>query len=590
MQEIEQAVSDAGGPAPMRLRALKVPIDPTNFDGHLDGDLAQYKTAGLDALGREFAHELVNGGDTPAWDALTSQLVEEKAGSFRKPVDGVVVARTVKPQSGPTATFLSGVYAGLGDAAVPAVGVEPSGVSRSAVPSLDPGRECRPSTTSTRPRDGSRSHCSSPGGSAGNYGLKAGAEDGMVPPIERNRVADPSAVLVAARDEEGTIAKTVAALREQFPEAEVIVADDGSRDATAAEAERAGARVLELPRRGKGQALTLGEQAAPAGALVLADADLVGDLGPLARNGGDLTIAAFAERRGGGLGIARTTARKLIRARSAFEAREPLSGQRHLSAAARAETFPVAAGFGCEVRMTIDAARAGLSVSELVLPLSHKETGRDVSGFAHRGRQLVDTVLAAGPLAVNHRGLRLPVVGWTLALRRDPAVAAIAAIGLADDLWSGPERGFRRHLRAGRTTGVLKLVGIPLAGLLATRQISGALLVGLSANFLNQLDTRPGRALKAYLAGALVVGAPTRSAVFLLPYDLREKVMLGDAGSNALGAMLGLSSVSRLTGRSRWLAIGALAGLTLLGERRSLGALIERTPGLRTLDRLGRQA
>jgi hypothetical protein len=107
---------------------------------------------------------------------------------------------------------------------------------------------------------------------------------------------------------------------------------------------------------------------------------------------------------------------------------------------------------------------------------------------------------------------------------------------------------------------------------------------------LNQLDTRPGRALKAYLAGALFVGAPTRSSVFLLPYDLREKTMLGDAGSNALGAMLGLSSVSRLTGRSRWLAIGALAGLTLLGERRSLGALIERTPGVRTLDRLGRQA
>ena len=188
-------------------------------------------------------------------------------------------------------------------------------------------------------------------------------------------MADPAAVLVAARDEAGTIAKTVAALRQQFPAAEVIVADDGSRDGTAAEAERAGARVVKLPRRGKGQALTLGEQAAPAGALVLADADLVGDLGPLARNGDDLTIAAFAERRGGGLGIAKTMARTLIRARSAFEAREPLSGQRHLSAAARAETFPVAAGFGCEVRMTIDAARAGLRVSELVLPLTHRRPG-----------------------------------------------------------------------------------------------------------------------------------------------------------------------------------------------------------------------
>ena len=65
--------------------------------------------------------------------------------------------------------------------------------------------------------------------------------------------------------------------------------------------------------------------------------------------------------------------------------------------------------------------------------------------------------------------------------------------------------------------------------------------------------------------------------------------MLGDAGSNALGAMLALSSVDRLTGRGRWLAIGALAGLTLLGETRSLGELIERTPGLSQVDRLGRQ-
>jgi hypothetical protein len=239
--------------------------------------------------------------------------------------------------------------------------------------------------------------------------------------------------------------------------------------------------------------------------------------------------------------------------------------------------------------MTIDAARAGLRIEEVELPLEHAETGRDLLGFAHRGRQLLDALLASGPLAVNHRGLRLPIVGWGLALRRDPVVGAVAAIGLADDVWSGPERGFSGHLGAGNTTGILKLVGIPLVGLLATRKVSGALLVGLAANFLNQLDTKPGRALKAYVAGALVTGAPLGTAVLLLPYDLREKVMLGDAGSNALGAMLGLSSVSRLTGSSRWLAIGALAGLTFLGERRSLGELIERTPVLRTIDSLGRE-
>jgi hypothetical protein len=136
---------------------------------------------------------------------------------------------------------------------------------------------------------------------------------------------------------------------------------------------------------------------------------------------------------------------------------------------------------------------------------------------------------------------------------------------------------------------MLKLLGIPAYALLRTRSVSGALLVGLAANALNQLDTRPGRALKVYLVGALAVGAPLRIAVLLLPYDLREMAMLGDAGANGLGALLGLRSVERLTGRGRWAAVGALAGLTLLGERTSLGALIERTPVLSGLDRLGRR-
>ncbi len=77
-------------------------------------------------------------------------------------------------------------------------------------------------------------------------------------------------------------------------------------------------------------------------------------------------------------------------------------------------------------------------------------------------------------------------------------------------------------------------------------------------------------------------------AVMLAPYDLREMAMLGDSGSNALGAMLGLSSVERFTGKSRWLAIGALAGLNLVGELTSLGDAIERTPVLRDLDAAGR--
>lgn len=409
-------------------------------------------------------------------------------------------------------------------------------------------------------------------------------------------MAEPSgAILIAARDEEDVIAETIRALREDFPGVEIIVADDGSRDATADRAEAAGAIVLRLSRRGKGEALSAAERAAPPGSLLLVDADVQGDLRPILDVASDLAVAVFARRVGGGLGIAKTVSRAVIWLRTGYRPWEPLSGQRYIQTSrTRALCFPLAPGFGCEVRMTIDALRAGLGVSERTLDLEHRSTGRDLPGFAHRGRQLVDALLAAGPLAINHRGLRLPLVGWSVAIwgllarrRFRGAVALVCVLGILDDAFSGPERGWRAHLRARRTTGVVKLIGIPLVGAAATRSLSGGLLVGLSANALNLFDTKPGRALKAFLVVAPASGfAPV--AILLLPYDLRERVMLGDAGSNALGAVVGLNSVGNLHGRARWAAILALAALNLLGERRSLGELIERTPGLAWFDRLGR--
>ena len=73
---------------------------------------------------------------------------------------------------------------------------------------------------------------------------------------------EPLTILVAARDEEDVIERSVASLRRAFPEAEVIVADDGSRDATADAAELSVATVLRIQRLGKGQALSAAERAA----------------------------------------------------------------------------------------------------------------------------------------------------------------------------------------------------------------------------------------------------------------------------------------------------------------------------------------
>jgi hypothetical protein len=86
------------------------------------------------------------------------------------------------------------------------------------------------------------------------------------------------------------------------------------------------------------------------------------------------------------------------------EPREPLSGQRALSAAALATVRPLAPGFGLETAMTIDAVRAGLRVVEIPIDgLSHRATGRGARGFAHRARQGLDILAAVATRVLRHR-------------------------------------------------------------------------------------------------------------------------------------------------------------------------------------------
>lgn len=182
-RHVERAVEDSGSGSPVRVRAFKVPIEETRIESRLDGELAQYRAAGLEDLGGELARELVEGGETPAWDALSPLIVEEKSGSFRGPVDGVVIARTVKAQQGETALFLKGFYRGLAEIDVPTIGVEPSSVSASAVGTWS---EAGLSTVDDIESPAGKLALALllSGSSVGNYGLKEAADDGIVPPIE----------------------------------------------------------------------------------------------------------------------------------------------------------------------------------------------------------------------------------------------------------------------------------------------------------------------------------------------------------------------------------------------------------------------
>lgn len=124
---IETALADAGAGSPLRIRFVKVPIDPTLLAKRLANKplLADYAgTDQLKNLGHDLGQEFVAGADTPLWTALQNVLVEEKIGQEKPPADGVVIVRSVAPQTGATALFLKGLYSGLADVGVPAVGVE----------------------------------------------------------------------------------------------------------------------------------------------------------------------------------------------------------------------------------------------------------------------------------------------------------------------------------------------------------------------------------------------------------------------------------------------------------------------------------
>jgi hypothetical protein len=213
------------------------------------------------------------------------------------------------------------------------------------------------------------------------------------------------------------------------------------------------------------------------------------------------------------------------------------------------------------------------------------------------------------------------LVGRPGAERPAVEVVAVASLGglflagLADDAAAGGPRGLAGHLRSlsrGRpTTGILKLAVGVAAGVAAAlaaggppvRLVAGAVLVAASVNLLNALDLRPGRALKWGLlvlvatlptlwgtgTGALV-GAGTGAALGVLPYDLRERGMLGDAGSNPLGFLAGLGLLLVLSTPLLVVAAVIAVGLQVVAETVTFSSVIGATPPLAWFDRLGRRS
>jgi glycosyltransferase involved in cell wall biosynthesis len=179
----------------------------------------------------------------------------------------------------------------------------------------------------------------------------------------------------------------------------VVVIDDASADGSGQIAREHGATlVVNGTNLGKGGSLNRVLGGLDFEALVLIDGDL-GEhaaeaaklLEPVLSGEADVAIAAFPPPlKKGGFGLTKGLAHKGIKFMTGLDMRSPISGQRAMTRAAFDVVWPFRKGFGVEVAMTIDAARAGMRVVEVQTDMGHRETGRDWRGFVHRGRQFAD--------------------------------------------------------------------------------------------------------------------------------------------------------------------------------------------------------
>ncbi len=186
LEFVERALRESGAGAPVRLRAITMPLRVDAVESTLltEAELGGYVGEDdLGNLGRDLGRELAGGGLTPLWDALSGSLVEERSGVSRDPADGVVVIREAEPQQGPTSRFLAGLYSGVRSTGAPAVGVEPSRVEQSAIPVFQ--RHSLSTVDGIETELGRLALVLLLGGALpGDYGVRDTAKDGILPPIE----------------------------------------------------------------------------------------------------------------------------------------------------------------------------------------------------------------------------------------------------------------------------------------------------------------------------------------------------------------------------------------------------------------------
>lgn len=208
-------------------------------------------------------------------------------------------------------------------------------------------------------------------------------------------------IIIPAYNEENKIKDTLESIKDIKEIDEIIVVDDGSSDKTSEVAKSVKSDkinvITQSQNRGKGYALNNGLKEAMKKADIIGFLD--GDLGntaseveklitPIINNECDVTIAKFpTAKKKGGLGFVKNLAKESVKEMTGVELTSTLSGQRIFKKEVLEIFDEIPFGYGVEVGMTIDILKNNFKIEEVLVNMTHSETGRDLKGFIHRGKQ-----------------------------------------------------------------------------------------------------------------------------------------------------------------------------------------------------------